>query len=508
MPQKLRKTALILILYIGVYCLVFPQTPLFLNDEYFYVDSIVSSLRSGHLTTAADLKPTTLGLTWICTKLFQLSGNFYAATYGVLFFSTLGVLIFTVLIFRKNRREHQALALTMFLISSPVFLFQGVEFKGVMPYLCLFAAALYFRQRLWIFIPCALAAASIRQMGLALFLMPLFEALRPQRRLVLHALFLTALWLIVRSGFQTTSSAMIGAREYLAHFTALLLALGPLVVVIQALTDEKWPHFSKKNAGFAVAILAFAALLCDGLNHLQLPTTVLLFQTFSQALGLWTLVIIAALFLIDYHRLRWNAESIAVLAMLLLAATQPTPWDYYLLDIRLLLALSLLNSQPTQEESELLKRRAVCIATALAAALLPLSYAGKIFLDKSLLSQRVYEKALRAKLLQVPEASYMPAGMRRWVTRDTAMTEAQFQSYWKPGKHVVVQGQLPWRRTFREESPEATVLDSGVAKIGFWTLPYRLIRLTPAIEKIDDNQRRELPLSNAEWNVYILKMQN
>lgn len=164
-----------LLLMGSLVCLLLPNMVVTLDDDFWYLRSVIKTFQKGRPWTDEWLTPWAASASTISALLFKLTGSFHFAIHGQLAASAgLAAMGCTVFLKRQGISSLPALAAPMLLLATPTVLFMFLMFTGVALYMaclwwCLVLADR--RQWLWFLVPWALAVAS-RQSAVAWLALP------------------------------------------------------------------------------------------------------------------------------------------------------------------------------------------------------------------------------------------------------------------------------------------------------------------------------------------------
>lgn len=520
-------------LLLGLPAWLFPR-----SDDFGYLRTILGSVAGGGPFLYDWLAPYSAVMTAVVGTGWVLTGNLPLAALGFMAVSSLAsfVLLFRLLSARLPPGWSSALALAFVL--TPTFFAKATDFHGSVPTFALFLAALVLHEegRPSLFLLVAFLAFANRQSHLVLLALPM---LRAAHVVALGRAFPASLGLgfalyaagvaALRIGMNNTYAqvnAVFSAVSLAGQIRASALALAAGVFIalgLLALFAAPWRSLRATLAhnrshpvlpGIASGLLVLLAYLWPA--DLIRPD----FPLFG-AIGIGSInailpwAILPALWALDYRILR-PSPYLALAAGFILVGSLRGVWvDYYFLEI---MALCLLIATERSESAGpgLLTKAVLAgfIATGLGYA-----YLLKVNSDRNALAVKVLERLEREGKVTVDEMSNAPFGFLGWKLFDYFMANEgrfygnleDFQGYVRRGR-VVVESQVPWRRAFRSEPPpEAGILGSGKAKVGFAEVDYRVvdwhaadsagsIGSRPMVLDRDRYSPQPYPLDRREWN--------
>ena len=214
-----------LLLLGGSVWLILPNLVVAIDDDFWYLRSVVSTIQKGRPWTDHWLTPWSASPTSLSALLYTLSGSFhFAIHFQLAACAGLTALFATRFFQRQGTPPLLALTTSLLVLATPTVLFMFLMFTGVALYLaCLWACLLLAdrRQWLWFLLPWALALAS-RQSALAWLALPgwaFLQEAKTQRRLLpwtptsrrLLALFLAAAatFLALKLGMNPTAAQQL-----------------------------------------------------------------------------------------------------------------------------------------------------------------------------------------------------------------------------------------------------------------------------------------------------------
>lgn len=526
-------------LYALLYFALIFQPGLVRFDDFGYLRSVAESLAAGRLLTDDWLQPYNAPLTALGVGAFLLTGEFLLATWGLLAVLVLAnfLLLHRLLRFRFDPAAAALLALVF--ASMPPYWHKASEYAGTAPTLTFTLAALLAYQRgrwLWFF-PAAFLAFANRQNGVALMVLPLWHLLfdrsagRPDRRLLaggllafgaaavlLHALMNQTF--TQRSGIYSVFAwermagcaltASVGVFVCLAALACLDLLGGadPRERLRANLRRPLLPAF--------LTALFVGTAWAKGLPLISFLTPLIGSLDRGAALQ-WILIglVPALLWCLDYGLVRTGALPALAAAHVAIAGLAGYWYDYYLLDCLAAVLMVFLSRRETPR----LPRPAAAILACLLAAHLAWALGFKVLLDKQRLSMEAYERLERQGRIGVEAMTDGTFGLLGYKLLDHMIRNHPdgkvwgFLGYARAGR-VRVESETPWRRGYRRDLPAgALVLEEGKARIGYFTLRYRVFdeRDSAPVSVAGGSplpwdpgayRTRPIPLNRREWNEF------
>jgi hypothetical protein len=228
-------------------------------------------------------------------------------------------------------------------------------------------------------------------------------------------------------------------------------------------------------------------------------------------------ILLALLTALDPGLLRRTPYAALAAAYVGIASLRGIWWDYYFLEIALLALLTALDGAP---RPSLPRSSTAFLALALCADL-GYAYLYKIQSDKQRLAVEVLERLEREDRVATEALTGATFGQLGWKLFDYYVAHdgrdggelQDFLGYVRLDR-VRIETGLPWRRGFKEALPTgADSLGGGECRIGFRTVPYRVIdvhgprsgqpALGPLLRLEPGFRAPRYPLDDAEWDGWI-----
>ncbi len=469
-------------------------------DDFGYVESVVATLQHSRWMPSDWLEPFNVPLPLLSAGMHAATGNFWLATLGV----SAALAITNLILLRAWLRpadaagEWAVLAIALF----PVGLNKTVEFTGVpLGIALLLGALLAWRRgsRGWFFALVLLGVAN-RQSAVCLLALPAIALVRTGRReRRVDAVLLTGIGVVAGTALAmvlllpATFARAVAAARWREEFSAMALlgnlALGAVMLAALRAGWAAWRGESlravcrenlARPALPLVFTLAGAWVVLGGGAELrcELPGAANVGPAF---------VVVATFFGAWFGRWRaWPpAEAGAfVVVYAALVAWRGQWWDYYFLEPALVLAWP-----AAAVTSDTGKRRPGWFAWTLLAASLGYAVALSGFLRRAEDKAVAYENALRVGTLSIREASDAPFGFLGWklfaASRARGLEGARLADFLK----YVEGGRAHWSAgalSVNRDGARRSLHPSGEK----WALPA-------------DWRDRRLPLTNAEWRVWL-----
>lgn len=517
-------------------------------DDFGYLQSVAETLVRHRPFTHDSLEPYGATMSVLGALIYAVTGDFPFATWGLqaLFAGANFFLLYALIRPRLGPRGASLSALL--LATQPIYWYKCAEYTGnVFTMAFVLAALLAYRRGRWgWFFPLVFLAFANRQNSVAMLALPAFQlafdrtmpasvkarlwigvAAFVAAGLGLHAIMNHTVaqaqniyavldarkcLLIVRAGF-------IGLCLGLAWLSCLGLLLGKNALAnLRANLSRPWLPLAA-TCGF------LALLLPSSLPHLRSHPYVefcapLLLDLDARIHLQWFL---AALVPGLLWALDWRAASRPTPAMALflgyvaVSGLRAFWYDFYLIDLALAALFLLL------EDGGALRpvRIAPLLAGFILLAHIAWGYGFKILADKEMLSLRSYEGMERDRGLPVDRMTGAPWGYLGWKLYDHLVSHSDTDARKSFGCYmladqVVVETQLPWRRSYKRSvlPPQALILEAGKTPIGGFPVPYRVLDLRRAGSPPGDPacylslegaqyRSKPFPLDAAEWSAYI-----
>ncbi|MBW8887821.1 MAG: hypothetical protein JF616_08705 [Fibrobacteres bacterium] len=529
------------------------------GDDFGYLRSVLGTLAS-HRPYAYDwLEPYAACFSAACALLYALTGSFLAATWGFQAFCALAFYPLLARLLAARLRPGHAALLALSVAACPLFFAKASDFHAAFFTLDLVLIALIaFEARRWgWFFAAAFLAFANRQNQVCLLVLPWAQALREagHGRGVTRAIPRgTALWAIAAAAlafsmnrtfaaahapYRSEPFAALAGHAILALAVGAYLALGCLSIascvagrafkgrapIGLALISRAFisPPFADSSASRkwlwpALAAAGLLALIPFWGPSLLLTDTPLFgmagWPQVNRALP-WILLVLLPL--LDFRTLRPSPYLALMAAYVFLASLRGTWWDYYFLEISVLALLLALEGTPAPTLPSYV---VVALALALAADC-GYAYLYKVQSDKQRVAIAELEHLEREGRARVQDMTGASFGQLGWKLFDYyASHDGQtdglllgFLGYVRRDRIIVETG-LPWRRGYKRELPSgADSLAGGFCRIGFATVPYRVVDVHgPAAEEAALGRALRLdpefhapsyPLNDGEWDAYI-----
>lgn len=537
----------------GAAWLVFPGLVLVLNDDFGYLRSILHTLEHGRPWTDDWLEPWAASLAGLSALVFRITGSFSAATQGVQAVAFAAAWFFGGRLLRRREVPAWAAAVLALLgLTFPTILFKAFEYGSMVLSLpCLLAAVWLAERRNWAaFFAVWLLAVSTRQSAVAWLALPAWAAFsawrardgrdplawrRPAFVVVAGIAAYAGLAAVMNETYaqRVMTGAMwsqwnwTGAGRVLAQAAAVFALGAGLAGLVQgfvwtaAVAVPARPWF-RGVRNVAVMILALFLFLDPrtllGLEH----------SLFNGPAGQRYLWAIGALAAAGWWRGRFQFRTelvIAAAAAALLVSLRSAVWDYYLADVALLAALSVVPASGLAASAAgrprwvWAERAAVAVLVVVPAVW----HAGfvrdlKRLFDGQAAVVALCESSLRAGRITPAQLSLAPFGFQGWhlyphfVEHEGARGAfiAEFTGYVAPGSLNIATadpGPPPWDVGAVSVAPVSAepLLASGVFS---WEwrqrVRFRLERgASPAPPRADLRasafRLQRFPLNDAEW---------
>ncbi|MDQ3001595.1 MAG: hypothetical protein M3Y08_10080 [Fibrobacterota bacterium] len=518
-------------------------------DDFGYLQGVIETLQEGRLRTHAWLEPYTATLSGLCALAYLITGNFPLSTWGLQSLFVLAAFYLLFRLFRMRLEQKASVCMALLVATQPVYLHKCSEFAGNIFTLVfvLLAIMAYLRGNWFGFFLAAFLAFANRQNSLALLALPAFHflwggaprspdgyatAIPGNRRVLLAAcfagFFVAALVLHfhlnrtvaqshgIYSGFDLAKGLAILRTHVIGAFAGLAFLSGfSLFTGDSALGNFR----ANLRRPILPAVLTVLFLLIPLIGSVQLlsfltPLVGSLDRTFWVQ-RILIVLILALIWLLDFRQLRFDAPACLFLAYTALSGLKGFWYDFYLLDV----AFAAVFYRLTREKPLTMRRTAMAASVLLITAHLTWAYGYKILGDKQMLSVAAFERLERAGKIRVEDMSGATFGYAGWKLFDHYVQwerDANMVGYlcYLNLKRVELETELPWRRGYKAGGATGTVLEEGRARIGFFSLRYRVMDRTgndrvsycPAAPlDLDSSAYRvkPFPLDTREWSEYI-----
>lgn len=539
MNRRFAWPALGLLVYLALYFAFLFRPYLLRIDDFGYLQSVLDTLSFHRLRTHDWLGPYNAPWTALGALIFRATGNFTLATWGLLpVFSALNLLLIHLLL-RRRLPPREALCLAFVIATQPMFWYKSAEYAGNVPALTfVLASLLAYTRGSWLdFFLSAFLAFATRQNNIALLALPAWHLARgntpgtPPKWLLpagLGAFAAAALALHhhlnrtiaqtedVFHGFGPTRALAI-LRAVCIGFAVAIALLSLLDAALGASLRDRFRENLRKPWPWAAGALFIALLVIPREPYISFLTPLVGSLDRSFALQ-WLLcaVVPASFFLFDWTFLRPDARGFLVAAYVGISALRGFWYDFYLIEIAVAALFLFLHRRP-----EPVPRPQAAVALAiLLCAHLGWAYLFRIHSDKQWTNMQAYEMLERSGRIHADDMTDGTFGFLGWKLFDHfARTEKHdrlenFQCYVRRDR-VVVETELPWRRSFkraapRTEGPSAAVLDQGFTSIGFFRVRYRVLGLYADADPICVSgylpldrgayKVKPVPLDGQEWD--------
>jgi len=489
-----------LALWLAVLAWLAPSRVILQGDDFGYVDSVVSTVRTHRWMPSDWLEPLNLPLTAISASCFALSGNFYASTLGLnLLLAVVNFILLGAYLKPAVPSNLVRWGLVLGLALSPVWLHKALEFTGLPLGLACTLAAWVGWRRGWTgcFFACVIVGFLNRQSALCLLAWPLVALIRqwytrePLNRAQLAGIVFTlglALTLLLIA--PPTWARELAGRQLSNGFSlAELMANLALAFVVLVGWQAVWKAFCGEP---------IEPVWRANLSRPFIPLLVMFLGT-GLVLGFgagisWeipgaegaSLVVLTGAAMAGAWLNRWDrwppAEVVVFIAgYVLLVSLRGRWWDYYFLEPMLALLWMPVETRVSPS------RRMWGVGL-----LLVLGVTSAVGCKRDLREVEektvAYERALRTGELRLSELSDAPFGFLAWKlfatarARPDASALIDFMKYVEGSRARFAGGTI----TVNREGGRKSIHPSRER----WTVPA-------------DLSDRPLPLDNKEWRNYI-----
>lgn len=534
-------TAAVLLTAVAVW-LNLPSTVIVFNDDFGYLRSIIATLQHGRPWTDDWLEPWAASLSVLSAGIFQVTGSFRLATYGLQALLAGGIVGWSALLLHRRQVSlWPAVAWSLAGLTLPTLLWKVAEFGAVPLYVFCLVAAIHAAERgRWgLFTAAWLVALASRQSAVLWLALPAGMLLtnreagwgRTLGRLALVAVGGgLAYWAIGQGMNRTNAQAVMqpGIFTHLDWFrglghVGLALAVGATAMglggfVLRVSAPAAVVTFRPVGlviaASFAILVLwVFDVRQWVGMEHGLL----------QGVRGSGYLALVYGLALAGWW---WGgfqvrrSHGLALVAMAGLLALRHSVWDYYLLDVAV---LGFFSITPAAGEPETKPRLRWAGWLALAGVLA--FHQSFVVTTRHMLADnhalvRLHEQAMRAGRLAPAELELAPFGYRGWNLYPHSIQHeargryiADFEKYVAgPVLRLHVDNAREPVPTLANGKLAAgeTLLETEILPRGwFQSRRYNLIRTgTPGTAPewpLSDYTRPIYPLTDAEWREQIGK---
>ena len=518
-------------------------------DDFGYLQGVIETLIQGRPQTHAWLEPYTATLSSLSALAYLVTGNFPLSTWGLqsIFVMLNVALLYRLIRFRLEPGNSALLALAIGTL--PIYLHKSSEYGGTVTTLTMVLISLwaYLRGRWARFFIAVFFAFANRQNCIALLALPVYHFL----------------WTKVREpGSARPTGPESGTRWTLAIGTCLFMIAALLLHgKMNHTVAQEYGIYADMDLGKLFAILrtllfgVFAGLafisgfglltgenprknLLDNIRRPWLPAA------FTVALWLlpilWAMPLISFLtpligsvdrafflqkvllvlipsliWVLDFRLIRFNGPFCLFAAYTFLSGLRGYWYDFYLMDV----ALAALFYRLACETPLHISRWSRLVIAALVVGNIVWAYGYKILSDKQMLTVTVYERMEREGKIPIERMTDATFGFLGWKLFDHYWHHenitylANFMCYGRRDR-VVIESELPWRRSFKTGEAQGILLEEGKVLIGFFQVRYRVVdrqgtenipfcESEPLVLDRTDFQVKPYPLNAGEWSSLI-----
>ncbi|MDB5049463.1 MAG: hypothetical protein JWO30_2534 [Fibrobacteres bacterium] len=517
-------------------------------DDFGYLHNAVETIVRGRPYTHDFLSPYSATTSVLSALAYAATGDFPGATWGLLSLFACGNFFLLYLLFRGRLASREAAILALAAATIPAYWYKCSEYTGtVFTLTFVLAALLAYRRGSWAwFFPAAFLAFANRQNSIALMALPAYHLFFDARLSPAGKRFLAAglagfaaACMALHLSMNHTASQTRDIDPHIGFGKALLIArtcfigicIGLALLSFFGLLSGKSPGANlranrKRPWAPLAASLLFAALLLPGSGpffrphtYVEFCTPLLLDMDAHNRLQ-WVLGLCVPLLLwtLDWKQaFRFNGPACLFIAYVAISAQRGFWYDFYFIDLALAILFIILAAPEPMRPA----RWAPGLTCLLLLANAAWGYGYKVLAEKESLYLRTYERLERSENLGVDRMTSAPWGYLGWKLYDhhalhTPDDPGKGFGCYLMGEQVVVETQLPWRRTFKRGGvPEgAEILEAGSARIGFFRVPFRVMDMRrPGIIPGNPScylpldraayQPRPFPLDAGEWSSHI-----
>ncbi len=518
-------------------------------DDFGYLQGVIETLAQGRIQTHQWLEPYSASLSALSSIAYLTTGNFPLSTWGFqslfVFFNV--ALLYRLFRFRLDSKASSILALVIG--SNPVYWHKCSEFGGTVTTVTFVLLSLwaYLSGRwMWFFLT-AFLAFSNRQNSIALLALPVYHFYSGQSHkdktgtkaspgwasrwaLVAGVILFIAGALFLHSQMNQTIAQQYGIYagmnpgkvSAILHTQLFGIFSGlAFLSIFGLLTGENPRQNLRTNFREPKALL----ILTLGLWLLPIFWSMPLISFLTPLIGsvdrtfflqkILLVVIPILLWTLDYRHLKLDGPFCLFAAYIFMSGLRGYWYDFYLIDV----ALAALFFRFTREGTFSMGPWPIVVAGLLFAANVGWGYGYKLLSDKQKLSVSVYENLERTGKTKVEDMTDATFGYLGWKLFDQYWHHeritylANFMCYGRRDR-VVIESELPWRRTFKSGEATGNVVESGLASIGFFQLRYRVLdkhsssnipfcESEPLVLDRSSFRIKPFPLNEREWSQYV-----
>lgn len=526
-----------------------------IDDDFGYLRSVISTLQHGRPWTDDWLEPWAASFSALSALLYQITGNFYAATYGLLpVLAACSFGLFALLLRARGLGLGMAIWVSAIGLTFPTIFWKTIQYTGMALYIpCLLGAVWACEQRRWglFFVAWGLALAT-RQSAGAWIILPLAVVIqtgwregwrsfsRPWWAPLLAATGGSVLLLMLKVMMNKThaqtvltdrifeqaswpaaiQTGLVGLGLFL-----LMAGFGRLILLLGRFDPAGGPSPRSRAALCGLALAAGALCFWDFRALLAWEHQAMSGLTGSLYLKL--MVLLGAAGWVFRGNIIRPEFAAAAAGSLVLASLRGAVWDYYFVDLAIFALFGIGGHSGIATGASVPGRwwRYAATSTLVAATVLN----GLLVLDFKAAMDRGYalcllsEKALREGRLLPAELSFAPFGFAAWhlyphYIRSEGRASshiAGFDCYELPGAVEVGQGysrSLHLLSQFRHEPPadrHNLIAEGRTRFLWFFRGEFYLLRFkteadAPPMVKLPADYRFErFPLDEAEWRQVI-----
>jgi hypothetical protein len=517
-----------------VYVLLLPGRVLVFNDDFAYLRSIQATLSAGRLYTDEFLEPFSALLSLLSSLFFLSTDNFYLSTYGLLAASAMLNYFLVYRLFSNHLAPTFNAVLSFSLCTAPIYLGKSLEFGAVNLFVNLFLAALllYPRRGKVGFFVVTFLAFSLRQTGILLLALPVYDLLEhfARRRSIdwggalqvaATGAACLALALLMNPTFarELNTDRLFFEFDLVKYLTKVELGLLLSLAFVSTWHfflhrfSSDWVQRERRQLAIPVVLSLMCAQVYWRMEVLVVIETPIATSSFdgwwlNEILSLWILV---SIWVMDYSKIKPHSVLFLMGCWIGVLALRETLWDYYLMSLFVLSAVWVANLEPTPRRT--LPKAIVALAVLLSLNLYH-AYLFKEHLDRIQLQIEVYEDLLRKGRVEASELSGAPFGYLAWKFFDYYMANdarrlaedrstpsflllGSFLVYLQPNRIGMIFDDSRLREGIE-------VLAAGKRRLGLRVVEWKVVRLEAAPAQIPIRRERfedhPYPLTNNEWS--------
>lgn len=542
---------LIFLVFVFLSFLLLPNFTIFRSDDFGYYESLLISLQSGGILRSEWLEPLNISLTAISSFLYYVSGNFYWSSLGLILALSILNFILIIYILKSYFKINTSVFIAFLFCTFPVYVNKSTEFTGTLLSISLFliSLVLYQKKRVKLFYVIVLIAFANRQNAVILLGLPFFDFLKSwvqEKKVrfdlgIFTLIFFALAFILLKSQNVTYAqyhitnhlisnlNLWVSLNTLLRTMTMLVISLGLIQLFFLRFSLNQLKHnFKKFKIPIIISLLGILTYLLnyDRLFTFNGPGLDTLTQKFGLTHLLFVLSILFPWFL-DYRfikrELMNNPLIFVIIFQVILLSLKGVLWDYYFIEIQILLLLVFFNYYSHEIRIKKLLLIGVLVFN------LSYLYLFKVYTDSIELKTLVYEKLLRQKRIELAELTNAPWAYSGWKLYNYYITNDGKDNFTALSKYLcylnnpsvatkIEYPSLGFVSNMINKGYNASyieVLESGQYRIGGIMCNFQVLRkrhselINPCSKEnldFDLNDKilnRIAPLNNKEWELLI-----